>query len=193
MNEGGFIGRCWRDRTNALAVHQRCLNLLECCKLGGKRLIALHQLFRSVNTALKHLKIGKNELKIDGFNITNGIYVAVNVNDVLVCKATYHVNDRINRADMSEKFITKTFALRSTLDKTCNVNEFDDSRRVLFRIIHLGKIVKTAVRHGNDTDVRLNRAEGIVLRCGSRIGQCVKKCTFADVRQTNDTKFHNVL
>ena len=46
------------------------------------------------------------------------------------------------------------------------------------------------VRHGNDADVWLDGAEGVVGRLRAGVGDCIKKCALADVRQTHDTKFH---
>ena len=112
------------------------------------------------------------------------------MNDVVVLKATNDVQDRVHLADVSEELVAKAFALGRALNKSCDIDKLDDRRRVLLRVMHFRQEIQTAVRNGNNTDVGLNGAEGVVCRFCARVGQRIKKGAFADVRQSHDTKLH---
>ena len=115
---------------------------------------------------------------------------ALYMDNLSVLKAADNVNNRVYFADIGEKFISQTFTLGSALYKTCDVHKFDDGRGNLFRVVHLCQCIQTVVGNSNGADVWFDGAEGVVGRLCACVGDCIKKCALADVRQTHDTKFH---
>ena len=50
--------------------------------------------------------------------------------------------------------------------------------------------LQTRIRHGHDADIRIDGAEGVVIGGNARICDRVEQRGLADVRQSDDTKFH---
>ena len=65
---------------------------LEELEFGLELLVGLHHLLCLVDAALKHFDIGKNELKIDGLDITSRVNGTLNMNDIVVFKAAYNMD-----------------------------------------------------------------------------------------------------
>ena len=72
-------------------------------------------------------------------------------------------------------------------DKTCDVNELDDSRCYFLGLIEISELLQTLVRNRHDADIRVNGTERIVCALCSCFGQGIEKCTFSDVRKAHDT------
>ena len=51
------------------------------------------------------------------------------------------------------------------------------------------KDIKARIRHGNDTDIRLNGTEGKVCRFCTGFGNGVKQGALSDVRKTDNAYF----
>ena len=100
------------------------------------------------------------------------------------------MDDCVNLADVGQKLVAQAFAVACTFYKTCNVNKFDDSRCVFFRVLHFCKFVQSFVRHSNHANVWLDCAERKVCTGSTSVCNSVEKCAFANVWQANDTKFH---
>ena len=96
------------------------------------------------------------------------------MDDVVVVKAAYHVDDRVTFADVRQEFVAQSLALGRALDQTGDIDEFDGGRGVLVGIIHLGEFVQSLVRHRYHADIRLNGAEGVVCRLGACVGDRVE-------------------
>src|SRR6202034_1958973 len=71
-------------------------------------------------------------------------------------------------------------------DQTGNVDEFDGGRHDLFRSHDAGERLQPRIGHAHHPGVRINGAEGIVLRGALRAGGGVEEGRSADVRQTDD-------
>ncbi len=99
------------------------------------------------------------------------------MSDVIVVEATDNVNDCIALTDVSEELVSETCALRSTLNKTCDVEKFNYCRSFLVGIPVLAKLVESLIGNSNNTAVRLDCAERIVgcLSVGSACDS-VEKC-----------------
>ena len=57
-------------------------------------------------------------------------------------------------------------------------------------MIDVSQAVEARIGNGDNSNVGIDGAKRIVGRSGTCVGQCVKEGTFADVRQSDDTKFH---
>ena len=71
-------------------------------------------------------------------------------------------------------------------DQAGDVDELDGGRDDLLRLDDLGERVEPRVGHLDDADVRLDRAEGIVLGRDAGLGEGVEQGGLADVRQADD-------
>ena len=78
-------------------------------------------------------------------------------------------------------------------DESGDIDELQGRGRELLRLIDLRELFQTRIRNGDDADILVDRAERIV--CGFRAGicQCIEQCAFADIRQSDHTKFHRLL
>ena len=166
---------------------QRLVYALKELQLALVLLVRLNHLLRLVNAAVEHLDIGENQLKVDCLNVAGRVDGALDVNNVVVFEAAHHMNHCVHLADVGEKLVAESLALRRALHKTRNVHKLDRRRGELFRLVHFCQLIEAFVRHGNNAHVRLNGAERVVRRLRPRIRDRIKKCALADVRQTNDT------
>ena len=180
-----------RNGTRAKTLLQRCQDLLKDLHLCAQRLVGTHCLGGALNAALHHFHVGKNELHVDGLQVTHGVNAALYVDNVVIFKATNDVQNCITLANVGKELVAQTLALGCALDKTCNVHELANGRGQLFGLVHFRQHVQTLVRNGHYTYVRLNGAEGVVSGFRACVGQRVEQSGFADVGQTDDTKLHN--
>ena len=111
--------------------------------------------------------------------------------DVVILKATHHMDNGVYLPDMGQKFVAQTLALGRTLDQTCNVYKLNGGRREFVRVVHFCQLVQTFVRHADHTHIRFYCAKGVVGALGACVCNGVKKCAFANVWQAYDTKFHS--
>ena len=139
------------------------------------------------NTALKYLKIGKNQLKIDGFDVTERINAAVYVDDIRIFKASDNVNDSIYLTDVRKKLVSKALSFGCTFYQTRNVNKFDNCRCYFFGLVEISKLLQTLVRNRYDTDIRIDGTERIVRALRTCFCQGIKKCTFSDIWKSHNT------
>ena len=176
IKEASLLVLCKSHGARALTLLKNCVNALKKLQLTRKSLVALHSLLGSVYSSLYHFHIREDKLHIDGLKISHGVDRSVNVDNIIVLEAAYDVNYRIALTDVRQELVAKSLTLRSSLYKTCNINELNNSRSVLLGVIHFSKHVKAAVRHGYNAYVRLYRAEGIVCRFRAGVCQSIKKC-----------------
>ena len=73
---------------------------------------------------------------MDDFNVAEGIDLIVDMDNVAILKNPYDMDNSIDFADVGQKFIAQTFAFRSALDQTGNIDKFDDGRNGLGRVRH---------------------------------------------------------
>ena len=111
--------------------------------------------------------------------------------DVVILKAAHHMDNGVYLPDMGEKFVAQTLALGRTLDQSCNVHKLNGGRREFVRVVHFCQLVQPFIRHADHTHIRLYCAKGVVGALGACVCNGVKKCTFANIWQTYDTKFHS--
>ena len=63
------------------------------------------------------------------------------MDDVFILKAADDVNDGIHLADVGKKLVAQSFTLGRALDKTCDIDKFEDSRGEFLRVVHFSKLV----------------------------------------------------
>ena len=157
----------------------------------GKALFAaLEHLHGALGTLGHRLAVGRNQFKVDRLDVVLRVQAVRVTNDVRIFKAAHDMHNRFALADMGEELVAQSLAVARALDQTRNIDELDDRRGRLFRMIHLGKFIEPLVRHGHNARVRLDGAERIIRRFRARLCNRVKQSGFADVRQTDNAQFH---
>ena len=77
---------------------------------------------------------------------------------------------------MAEEFVAQAFTLGGAGDKACDIDETHDGGNRFLRVIHVGQDLDARIRYFYDTDVRFNRAEGIVSHfCELRFRQRIEQ------------------
>ena len=109
------------------------------------------------------------------------------MDDVLVLKAAYHVDDGVHFPDVAQELVAQTFALGCAFYQSGDVHELQGSRGELVRLVHFSQLVQTCVRHRDDAYIFFNGAERIVCRLCACICQGVEQGAFAHVGQPNHT------
>ena len=154
----------------------------------GKALIAaLHSLLGFINTTFYHFDVCHNQLKVNDVDIPQGVGGAFHVGNIAVLKAAHNMHDGIGGADVGEELISKTFALGSTLNKTCDINEFDHSRGQLLGIVQIRQPLQTLIRNGYDTYIGVDGTKRIIICRDTCICNCVKEGRLANIGKSNDT------
>ena len=146
---------------------------------------------------LSDLEVGEDQLIVDGVDVRDGVHglglghILHDMDDVVVVKATHHMDDGVALADVAEEFVAEACALTCALHEARDVHELHDGRGLFVGLPDLSQLVQPLVGHGHDAAVRLDGAEGIV--CGLRVlggGDGIEQSGLADVGQADDTKFH---
>lgn len=140
------------------------------------------------STALEVLDVRKDQLEVDGLDVTGRIDRAFNMHDVLVVEAADNVNDGVNLADVGQELVAKALALACAAHQTGDVHELDHRRRGLLCVIEIGQRLQTLIRYSDHADVRVDGAERIVRRSGIfGAGDGVEQRALADIRQAYDS------
>ena len=71
--------------------------------------------------------IGQNEFGVDYFDVADRIDRSANMVDIIVRKASDHLNNRIDFPDMAKKLVAETFALARAANQSRNINKLDRS------------------------------------------------------------------
>ena len=190
------VGGVKIEAAGGLAGAQMVGQLLQPCGLGGSALVvaALGSLCHAASAVLHHLKVGEDQLVVDGLNIGNGVnglglgHVLHHMDDVVIVKAAYNVHDGVALADVAQELVAQAGTLAGTLHQTGDVHELHDGGGLFVGLPDLGQLVQPLVRHSHDAGVRLDGAEGIV--CSLRIlggGDGVEQSGLAHVGQADDT------
>ena len=109
------------------------------------------------------------------------------MHDVFIVKAAHDVDNGIRAADVLEELVAEARTLACALDKTRDVDKFDDGGGLLLGVVHLGELIEALIGNGHHADVRLNGAEGVVGAFRARVGDRVEESGLADIRQSDDT------
>ena len=134
-------------------------------------------------------EIGERELGVDRFDVRDRIDLAGDVDDVRVLEAAHDVRDRVGLADVGEELVAEAFAFGGAGDQPRDVDELDDRRHDFLGLHDRRQRVEPRIGHFDDADVRLDRAERIVLGGDAGLGERVEERRLADVGQADDAAF----
>ncbi len=149
----------------------------DCCFFAGVQL-----LLYSVTSFLQRSEVCQYEFGVYHFNVANRINRGADVMNVGILKTTHDLDDSLDFADMMEELIPKAFTCARTFYQPCNIYKLDCRRCDLFRARNLGDPFQSGIGHDHHADIRINRAEGIILR-RRFVCACnrIKKRRFPDV------------
>ena len=159
-------------------------NKLDCILIPGPGLLAV-----TMMRLFDGRQISQRQLGDDHFNIRQRVDTAGHVHDVFVFKTTHHVDDGVRLPNIGQELVTQSFTLAGARDQTGDVDELDDGRHHSLRLDDGGKLRHARIRHLDDADIGLDRAERIVLGRNARFGQRVEQGGLADIGQTDDAAF----
>ena len=169
------------------------LQVLEDFHVAEQLLVCLSGLAGALETALEVLDICKNEFQVDGLDVAGRIDRTLNVHDVLVVEAADNVNNGVHLANVGQELVAKALTLACAAYQTGDIHELDHSRRGLLCVIEFGQRLQTLVRYSDHADIRVDGAERIVCAFRARLRNCVEQGGLADVRQSDDAEFHNII
>ena len=154
----------------------------------------LGHLLGLVQPLLDGVEIGKHELRLDHLDVRLGIHLVRHVDHVRVFEAAHHVRDGVHLADVGQELVPQPLALGSALHQPGDVHELHARGRHFLRLVDLGELVETLVRHVHHAHVRIDGGEGIVRGLRAGRGERVEDGGLADVRQADDTavKTHDI-
>ena len=107
--------------------------------------------------------------------------------DIRILKAANDVHNRLALADVGEELVAQALAVARALDQAGDIDELDDGRGRLLRVIHGGKLIQPLIRYSDNAGVRLDGGERVVFRKHVVAGQCIEHGGLADVRQSDDS------
>ena len=137
-------------------------------------------------------EIGERELGVDRLDVGRPDRPCPPTCTTLsILEAAHDVRDRIGLADVGEELVAEALALRRAGDEPRDVDELDGRGNHLLRLRDRRERGEPRVGHFDDADVRLDRAERIVLRGDARLGQRVEQRRLADVGQPDDAAAAN--
>src|SRR5437868_13454103 len=97
----------------------------------------------------------------------------------------HDLDDGIHLADVAEKFVPQSFALRRAFYQPGDIDELDCCRDNGLSFGDLGQRLKTRIWHGYDAYIRIDRAKRIIRRLRfTCAGDSIKQSRFTDVWQT---------
>ena len=109
--------------------------------------------------------------------------------NIIVVKATQHVDNSICLAYVTKELVAKSLTLRGTLNKSGNVDNLASSWNNTARMNYLGKLGKALIGHCDYAYIRLNCTEGEVGCLCLCVGEAVEECGLSHVRESYDTAF----
>lgn len=115
-------------------------------------------------------EVGENEFEGNDIDISERVYGAVDVGDVVVVKAANHVDDGVDFADVGEELVAEALAFGCAFDEAGNVNELDSGGEDLFGSGNFGEDIKSGIGDADHSDVGFDGAEGKVCGLGLRVG-----------------------
>ena len=132
--------------------------------------------------------VGKDQFGVDDLNVTDGVDGATDVMDVVVLETADDLHNGVDFADVAEELVAEAFTGAGALDEAGDVHEFDGGWDELFGAGDFRERLESGIRHGDNADIGVDRAKGIVGRLGLA-GACdrIEQGGFANIRKTDDT------
>ena len=179
-----------RQRTGGPTLLQHRLNAFQNPVLHRGFLAGAQLLFEAF-AALLHLgQIGQGQLQIDHLHIAQRIHRPRDVDDVVVFKATHHMDDGVNFPDVGQELVSQPFALAGPLDQAGDIDELDPCGDDLLGTGNLGELSEAPIGHRHNPAVGFDGAEGEIGGGGLGVGhQRIEEGGLAHVGQADDSGF----
>src|SRR2546423_2250472 len=160
------------------------------CVLDLGRLFAgTNFLLQAIVALLQRRKIGEHQLGIDHFNVADRIDGGTDMMHVRVLETAHNLDDGVYFADVAEELIAEAFTRARAFYQAGDVNELNCRWRDFLGFGKLSQLFQTQIWNGDDADVWIDRAKGIIFRRRfMRARNGVKQCRFPDIGQTNDSR-----
>jgi len=154
-----------------LAIFQMSFYFLEEIKFLGSFFIHTCCLGHFGNSSLQDLQVREDQLQVNGLNITERINASIYMDHIGILEAAYYMNNRIYFTDICQELVSKTFTLGSTLYKSCDIYEFNNSRCYFLGMIEISQKFQSLIRYCNYAHIRVDGTERIVRRFCAGLGQ----------------------
>jgi hypothetical protein len=156
--------------TDVLAVLKKGKNLL----CGSFLLLELLHLKRLTTTAslllqilkslLDELDILDTELLADNLEITNGVDITLNVDNLGIIETSDDLEDGIDGTDVGQESVSETSTSRGTTGQTSDIVDGKVSRDSRLGVVVLAQPVVTLIRNDDTRLLRVNSSVGEVLQ-----------------------------
>ena len=179
------------NRAGRFARFQRHLGQGQQTVLIDKFLIAALDLARQTRTAaFDRFQIRQHQFGFNRLGIGHGVNAAFDMGDIAVFKAAQHMGNGVAFADIGQKLVAQTLALRRAAHQSCDVDKGHPCWNNLLRSGNFRQFVQPRIGHSHFAHIGFDGAKGEVgsLR-RSRSGQGIEKGGFSHVWQTHDTHF----
>src|SRR5262245_12256893 len=100
---------------------------------------------------------------MDAFDVVDGLDSPADVDHAIVVKTAHDVGQCIGLADISKELVAQTLPLGGPGDESRDIDEFHDGWDDPLRVYKLGQLHKARIGNLDHPDIRLDRAERIVL------------------------------
>ena len=147
-------------------------------------------LLRLVETPLQAFEVRQHELGLDRLGVAPRVDSAFHMRHAAVLEAAQHMGDGVHFADIGEETVAQPLAARGAAHQPGDIDELQEGRLHAWRPREAGDFFQARVRNCDAPDIRLDRAERIVLRLGLRgRRQRVEERGLADIRQPYNAAF----
>ncbi len=147
---------------------------------------SLRLLLGPLQVAYYGIEVGEHEFGVDDVNIADRVDACRNMGDIVILEAADDVCDRMGLTDMPEELVAEPLAFRGTGHETRDVDELDSRRHHFLGLRDLCDALKPRIGDGHDADVRVDRAERIVLGRDPGCRQRVEQRRLAHIGQADD-------
>ena len=157
------------------------LLLLELLHL--KRLATTSCLLNEVlKSLLCELNVLQAELLADDVQVTNGVDVTLDVDDLSIVEAAHNLEDGVDSADVGQEGVTKASTGRGTARQTGDVVDGQVGRHPRLGVVHLAEVIVAVVGDEHAGLLRVDGGIGEVGRVAKRaLGNGLEECGFTNV------------
>ena len=156
-------------------------------RLHGLLVRRLRRLDGLLQRALDAVQIREREFGVDHLDVVRRIYLAGDMDDVVVFETAHHVRDGIHFANVRQEFIAETLPGGSAGDEARDVDELHGGGQDAFRMDDGRQLLQTRIGYRHHPHVRIDGAERIVFGRDLRPRQGIEQRGFAHVRQPDDS------
>ena len=114
------------------------------------------------NSPLQNLQIRKNQLQVDGLDISGRVNASVHMDYIGILKTAHHMNDGVHLPDICQKLVAQALTFGGALNQAGDIHKLNHRRGHLFGLVKIPQKLQTLIRHRNDSHIGINGAEGIV-------------------------------